>query len=103
MWFAASLLFKSTHIPTEPKPTIWEESIRLIQANTEAEAHQRADRIGTSCSHTYNVQGGTVIWQFERVQSIYPIEEDELRDGLELFSRFLKDSEARSLLEPFDD
>jgi hypothetical protein len=103
MWFAANLLFRSTHIPTEAKPTIWEESVRLIQALTEAEALKEAERIGRSGSHTYEVEHGLVIWTFEKVERVYAIEDEELRSGSEVFSRFLRDSEVQSLLQPFDD
>jgi hypothetical protein len=44
MWYAVSLLYKSVHIPTEAKPTLWEESIRLIQARTESEARDEAEK-----------------------------------------------------------
>ena len=103
MWFAASLLFKSTHVPTEAKPAIWEESIRLILAATEEEAYEKARRIGNAASHAYDVEGGTVTWHFQSVERVHHIEDDALRDGSELFSRFLKDSEVQSLGKPFDD
>ena len=102
MWFAANLLFKSTHVPTEAKPTIWEESVRLIQATTEAEALERAERLGRSGTHSYQVEDGLVIWHFERDERVYAIDDEELHRGSEVFSRFLRDSEVRSLLKPFD-
>jgi hypothetical protein len=103
MWYAANLLFQSTHIPTESKPTIWEESVRLVQARSEAEAREVAERIGRSKVQTYQVEDGLVIWKFDRVERIYCILDDELRSGSEVFSRFLRDSEVRSLLTPFND
>lgn len=102
MWYTASLLYKSTHTPTEPKPTIWEEQILLISARSEAEARDKAEQIGNSSAQTYKVKDGLVVWKFERIERIYSIEEEELVSGTEVFSRFLRDSEVTSLLTPFD-
>ena len=102
MWYAANLLFQSAHIPTESNPTLWEESVRLIQASSEAEARELAVTIGRSEVQTYQVEDGLVIWKFDRVERIYAILDEELRSGSEVFSRFLRDSEVRSLLTPFD-
>ena|ERR1700722_6596207 len=102
MWYAVSLLYKSVHIPTEAKPTLWEESIRLIQAGTESEARDEAEKIGRSREHTYEVEDGVVTWNFERIESVFLIRGEEPRSGSEVFSRFLRDSEVESLLTPFD-
>jgi hypothetical protein len=103
MWYAANLLFQSAHIPTESKPTIWEESVRLIEAQSEMEARESADRMGKAEAQTYEVKDGIVIWKFDRVERVYRILDQELRSGSEVFSRFLRDSEVRSLLTPFND
>lgn len=75
----------------------------LIEAGSEAEARDGAERIGKSGTRTYEVEGGLVIWNFERIERVYPIDEDEIHSGSEVFSRFLRDSEVASLLTPFDD
>ena len=62
-----------------------------------------AERIGTSEVQTYEVEGGLVIWKFHSIERVYPVLDDELRNGTEVFSRFLRDSEVRSLLTPFDE
>ena len=103
MWYAVNLLYRSEHIPTEDKPTIWEESIVLLEAGSEAEARNDAERIGKSGTRTYEVQDGLVIWTFEQIERVYSINEENLRSGTEVFSRFLRDSEVKSLLTPFDD
>lgn len=103
MWYTVNLLYKSTHIPTEPKPTIWEERILLISAGSDAEARNKAEQIGNSSAQTYQVEDGLVVWNFERVERVYSVEQEELADGTEVFSRFLRDSEVTSLLTPFDD
>src|SRR4051812_16845043 len=102
MWYAVNLLYKSVHIPAESKPTVWEESIRIIQALSEAAARKEAEEIGRSAAHNYEVEDGSVTWTFEGIERVFSIQDDELRSGSEVFSRFLRDSEVKSLLTPFD-
>jgi hypothetical protein len=103
MWYSANLLFRSIHTPAESKQTVWEESVRLIQARTEVEAKHEAEKIGKSCAHSYEVEGGTVQWIFERVERLFAIADEDLRTGSEVFSRYLRDSEVKSILTPFED
>ena len=102
MWYAVSLLYKSIHIPAESKETLWEERILLMQAGTELEARDQAEKKARSGEHEYDVEGGFVKWTFERIESVYLIRDEELRSGSEVFSRFLRDSEVKSILTPFD-
>jgi hypothetical protein len=103
MWYTASLLFKSIHTPAESKPTVWEESVRLIRARNETEARQEAETIGRAEAHSYEAEGGAVVWVFERVERLFEITDEELRNGSEVFSRYLRDSEVKSLLTPFEE
>jgi hypothetical protein len=103
MWFAANLLFKSVHIPSGKSPPIWEQSIRLIEAETEADARDKAERLGRSEMVSYQARSDLVIWTFEGVERVYAIEQDHLSDGVELFSRFLRDAEVTSMMTPFED
>ena len=77
--------------------------MRLIQARNEIEARELAERMGRSKVQSYQVEDGLVIWRFDRVERIYPILDDDLRSGSEVFSRFLRDSEVKSLLTPFNE
>jgi hypothetical protein len=103
MWFAANLLFKSVHVPNRGSPPIWEQSIRLIEAETEADARNKAEPIGGSEIVSYQARSDLVIWTFEGVERIFAIEKTHLSNGVELFSRFLRDSEVTSMRTPFDD
>lgn len=102
MWYAASLLFKGVHTPARDEP-LWEESIRLIKADTEGVARDKAQRLGEAQKISYRTSEGNVAWTFERVERICLIETASIDDGTELFSRFLRDSEVKSMLIPFDD
>jgi hypothetical protein len=103
MWYAASLLFKGSHEFATDRAPLWEDSIRLIRADSEAEALEKAERLGYSKQASYPIPGGALTWVFHRVERVYPIETDALVEGTEVFSRFLRDSEVASLLTPFED
>jgi hypothetical protein len=103
MWYAANLLFKRTRASSPGGELLWEESIRLVKAESEEEAQMLAQQLGQSERVSYETSDGVVVWTFDRVERIYAIESESLVSGTELFSRFLRDSEVASLLTPFDD
>jgi hypothetical protein len=103
MWYAVNTLYRSEHTPTETQPTLWEESIFLIEAGSEEDARSEAERIGRSRTHSYEVESGLVIWSFQQIERVYAIDREDLRSGTEVFCRFLRDSEVKSLLTRFDD
>ena len=49
------------------------------------------------------LENGVVSWTFETIERVYLIEDEELHNGSEVFSRFLRDAEVKSLLTPFSD
>lgn len=105
MWYSASLLFRATHDPALSKPPLWEESIVLIDATDEAQARAAAVLYAEAQQHQYLVDAAskeTVKWEFERIERLHEIDAATLVHGVELFSRFLRDSEVASLLTPFE-
>lgn len=106
MWYAASLFMKGTHIIAPPVQPLWEESIVLIEAPNVPAATGKAREIGRSKEHKYYVDQPSrheMQWEFVRVERVYEVDGSVPSCGLEVFSRFLRDSEAQSLLIPFDD
>ena len=84
--------------------SLWEEQIILIEATNEAAAKQKAERHGKAQENEYRNQAGELVhWSFEQVERLCEVEDVTLKDGSELFSRFLRDSEVRSILTPFED
>lgn len=106
MWYAASLFMRGTHIIAPPVQPLWEESIVLIEASNAPAAMDKASEIGRSKEHKYYVDQPSrheIQWEFIRVERVCEVDASVLSSGLEVFSRFLRDSEAQSLLMPFDD
>ena len=104
MLFAASLLFKSEHERPIVGEPLWEEKIVLLEAEDEAAAHNKAKQHGKHEEHQYrNEKGELVRWSFKCIERLCQIEDVALKDGSELFTRFLRDSEVKSLLTPFND
>lgn len=103
MWYTASLLFKSTRSKPENGEPIWEESIRLIEADSGGDARRKATELGRRSEVSYPVEGSdSTKWTFVQVERICEIDAEILADGVEVFSRFLRSSEVESILKPID-
>ena len=102
MWYSASLLFKSERDGICAVEMLWEEQIVLIEAEDEVEAKQKATQYGAAKEHEYrNQKGESVRWVFKQIERVCEVD-PTLKDGAEVFSRFLRESEVKSLLTPFD-
>lgn len=103
MWFGVSLLYRAVHRKPEGLDPLWEESIVLLQADSAADAEQAAARIGRESEVEYAVADGDVLrWTFDSVLDVYEITEPNPGTGVEVFSRFLKQSEVESLRTRFE-
>ena len=100
MWYVVNLLFQSVHPEHPENESLWEERLFLVRAASEDEARSHGEQIGKSEEHEYIAgNGDQVRWTFRQIESISAIE--TLDHGIELFSRFLSNSEVESLLTPF--
>ncbi len=104
MWYVANIFLKSLNAKASNDEGIWEERLVLFEANSETEAMEKAASFGESEQHSYlNSEGETVSWKFDSVERIGHLDAGKLEDKLELFSRFLRKSEAESLKKKFED
>lgn len=104
MWYGVALMFKASHVNHPDRESVWEERVVLVEAGNEADAELMAEGFGKQGEHEYYVskaENDLLRWAFVRVSKVYPIEDDALGSGTELFSRFLTESQAVSLLKPF--
>jgi hypothetical protein len=107
-WFSASLLFRAIHngIPTDAD--LWEERIVVVNAKTKQDATNECSRIAQYEEHEYLVGSDkfkadkSVRWSFAQIERLCEIEGDVLSNGLEVFTRYLRNSEVKSILTPFD-
>jgi hypothetical protein len=103
MNFSVAVLFHTSPMSNPDTHLLWEERMFLVFADSEEDARVQAESIARKHELQYeNADGVTVVSRFECVERVCSVS-DELSNGCELFSRFLRDSEARSLLQPFDD
>jgi hypothetical protein len=102
MWFTAALFFRSEH--SDPnKEGLWEERIILLAADDEEGATADATKIGNDGEATFAVSPtDEVTWRFVGVERVHMLDVDAIGPGMEVFSRFLRRSEAESLMTPLD-
>ena len=99
MWFGVSLLYRSSESLTEHGTHLFEERIVILNASDETEAWKKANECGALGEEQYiNTEGSLVAWIFERTIEVKAILDDQLGDGVEVFQRFLREDEVRSLL-----
>lgn len=86
-WYSTKILFKSEVIGENPPPHCYEESIRVFLAVDDAEAEDKAREIGEGNEHKYrNENGEEVNWRFVKVIEVQSLCENEITDGMEVFS-----------------
>lgn len=106
MWFSVNLLFESVY-SDETKENYWEEKIIILNCISEEEAIARAIDIGKNEEFEYTpVEGNEsekISVVFRKIERIFIIDDEIIKDGSEVFSRMLRDCEVRSILRPFDD
>jgi hypothetical protein len=104
MWFCASVMKIAERNGKRGTDSLWEEQFVLIEADGEEVAHKEAETLASRREAPYkNDKGELISWQFVKVERVYTISEEKLRSGVEVFSRFLRHSEAKSLMTRFEE
>ena len=84
-WFVAKIVYQiicgnGTHTPQ------FDEQLRLVSANSQQEAWERACRIGRQEQYSFKNQRQELVeWRFINVPEVNSL--DSLDDGMELYSR----------------
>ncbi|MET1257614.1 DUF4288 domain-containing protein [Aliikangiella maris] len=94
MYYSVCMFFKSER--TDKREPLWEERIVLVSALSEEEAMEKATRNCERESEFKTEMGTQIKWQFHSIERVILL--DDLSDGTELFSRFLSEHEAKSLI-----
>jgi hypothetical protein len=82
-WYVAKIVFRIVS-GNGNHHAQFDEQLRLVSAETEYEAFEKAYSLGQSSQESFkNNQSETVKWQFIDVAELNPI--SELRDGAELY------------------
>jgi len=91
-WYSIQLLFKAViheELVKHDSET-YEEQIFVIMANSKDEAHIIAENKGKEEEVSYkNLYNEELTWKFIKVIDIFEILEEELKSGVEVFSRYL--------------
>ena len=104
MWYCASILRVAERDGKQDDDSLWEAQFILIKATDKDSAYREAMGHANRPVTPYkNKAGEIVFWRFVKIERIYEIGDDRLTSGTEVFSRFLRNSEARSLMVPFGD
>lgn len=92
-WYLSKIIFE---ICVGDRPQ-FDETLRLIQANSDEEAFWKARKLGASEEETIiNVRQQPVKWTFIDVCDVIPV--DELKDGVELYSQVHEPEERSSYI-----
>jgi len=104
MWFCAAIFKVAERDGKRRTDSLWEEQFFLLDSASEDQALKEAEKLGKRQEAPYrNEKGELISWQFVKVYRVYAIPDEELNSGTEVFSRFLRDSEAKSLMTPFEE
>ncbi|HEY0274306.1 MAG TPA: DUF4288 domain-containing protein [Chitinophaga sp.] len=95
-WFVAKVVYQIISGEGDHAPQ-FDEQLRLVSANSMADAWEKASRIGERGQYAFqNQKHEWVEWKFINVPELYPI--SELKDGMELYSRIEEPGDADTYL-----
>jgi hypothetical protein len=100
MWYSARIIMKCI-VGKEMSNYLFDEQIRLIEANTPEDAYEKALAIGRNEESEYeNLEKEKVKWIFEGLYDLDIV--GELVDGVEIISKRFRCDSSTNLIVPKD-
>ncbi len=101
MWFCVCALSVAEHDQKRPPDALWEEQLFLVDAESEEDARAKGKQLAEGERAKYrNAAGDMIRWRVKKIESVYQIMDEEVKSGTEVFSRFLREEQVKSLLKP---
>lgn len=95
-WYITKIVFNITAESSTAKNQ-FDEQLRLVQADSKAEAFLKARTLGLGEEDTFiNDKMKQVRWEFVNVSEVFPLK--NLEDGIELYSHIHETEEANSYI-----
>ncbi len=87
-WYVAELIV-SCRVGKSPKGrTLYDRQVKVLRASTHEAAYQRALKLGKEENHSYkNSAGEKVFWRFVGLGNLEVLQDKEISDGTEVYSR----------------
>jgi hypothetical protein len=100
MWYSVEALFRCD-VQDESDDVLYDKRIFLINVDGDkSDASKKAKKIALSSENAYeNFDGGDVSWHLVKVLEVQNLCEEELYDGVEVFSRLIWEGEAQKILK----
>ena len=93
--FGVRVLLRSLINGSAQPDEIYEERVLVVQAPDQAVASNKAEKFIAETDRPYkNGEGETVEWLLDEVLDIYPILDDSIADGTEVYSALLDEQQA---------
>src|SRR5262249_50803022 len=85
-WYWVAALYKAVHVGVPRKRHLWERTVFLVQATSDAEAAQTAERVAREKEHEYVAAAGDLIrWTFQYIEDIQSLLDEAFEEGTEVY------------------
>lgn len=99
-WYLAIVLYESSSPDPNYKP-LYEECISLIEADSDAHARQKVEKLAIDSQTSYQNQFGQTLHQtIKHIIDVAPLVDEKLQDGATLYARFFRNYQAYHDMEP---
>ncbi len=87
-WYVAELIV-CCRVGKSPKgKTLYDRQVKVLRASSHEAAYQRALELGKEENHSYkNSAGEKVFWRFTGLGNLEALQDVEISDGTEIYSR----------------